>query len=174
MKATPGARLFPVISLQSLASEVISLSSSLTGRSKSTSAAAVDGFNWLRHAQAETFMATLLWSAHVYAARRELVLDLTASTVSFHQVPEWTKCSSREKRKEKKVEKPFYSDSEGESGPTESADSGNLGPWQQHDFFYFNWSPKDVVVWECGWWNIDTKIIQHKYCFSLVFCWDKG
>uniref|UniRef100_A0A8C9RNN6 AP-3 complex subunit beta n=1 Tax=Scleropages formosus TaxID=113540 RepID=A0A8C9RNN6_SCLFO len=41
------------------------------------------------------------------------------------EVPEWTKCSSREKRKEKKVEKPFYSDSEGESGPTESADSGN-------------------------------------------------
>ncbi|XP_047245079.1 AP-3 complex subunit beta-2 isoform X4 [Girardinichthys multiradiatus] len=38
-------------------------------------------------------------------------------------VPEWTKCSSREKRKEKKVEKPFYSDSEGDSGPTESADS---------------------------------------------------
>ncbi|XP_038157250.1 AP-3 complex subunit beta-2 isoform X12 [Cyprinodon tularosa] len=38
-------------------------------------------------------------------------------------VPEWTKCSSREKRKEKKVEKPFYSDSDGESGPTESADS---------------------------------------------------
>ncbi|XP_029378165.1 AP-3 complex subunit beta-2 isoform X5 [Echeneis naucrates] len=38
-------------------------------------------------------------------------------------VPEWTKCSSREKRREKKVEKPFYSDSEGESGPTESADS---------------------------------------------------
>ncbi|XP_058850918.1 AP-3 complex subunit beta-2-like isoform X6 [Acipenser ruthenus] len=37
-------------------------------------------------------------------------------------VPEWTRCSSREKRKEK-VEKPFYSDSEGESGPTESADS---------------------------------------------------
>lgn len=43
------------------------------------------------------------------------------------KVPEWTKCSSREKRKEKKVEKPFYSDSEGESGPTESADSGNIG-----------------------------------------------
>ncbi|XP_074490014.1 AP-3 complex subunit beta-2 isoform X8 [Sebastes fasciatus] len=39
------------------------------------------------------------------------------------EVPEWTKCSSREKRKEKKVDKPFYSDSEGESGPTESADS---------------------------------------------------
>ncbi|XP_069019804.1 AP-3 complex subunit beta-2 isoform X3 [Embiotoca jacksoni] len=41
------------------------------------------------------------------------------------EVPEWTKCSSREKRKEKKVEKPFYSDSEGESGPTESADSAS-------------------------------------------------
>jgi len=40
-------------------------------------------------------------------------------------VPEWTKCSSREKRKEKKADKPFYSDSEGESGPTESADSGD-------------------------------------------------
>ncbi|KAI4826061.1 hypothetical protein KUCAC02_021712, partial [Chaenocephalus aceratus] len=39
------------------------------------------------------------------------------------EVPEWTKCSSREKRKEKKVDKPFYSDSDGESGPTESADS---------------------------------------------------
>ncbi|XP_074862732.1 AP-3 complex subunit beta-2 isoform X2 [Carettochelys insculpta] len=38
------------------------------------------------------------------------------------EVPEWTKCTSRERRKEK-VEKPFYSDSEGESGPTESADS---------------------------------------------------
>ncbi|XP_070619046.1 AP-3 complex subunit beta-2 isoform X2 [Erythrolamprus reginae] len=38
------------------------------------------------------------------------------------EVPEWTKCSSREKRKEK-AEKPFYSDSEGESGATESADS---------------------------------------------------
>ncbi|XP_041964658.1 AP-3 complex subunit beta-2 isoform X4 [Alosa sapidissima] len=41
------------------------------------------------------------------------------------EVPEWTKCSSRDKRKDKKVEKPFYSDSEGESGPTESADSGS-------------------------------------------------
>ncbi|XP_004398314.1 PREDICTED: AP-3 complex subunit beta-2 isoform X1 [Odobenus rosmarus divergens] len=39
----------------------------------------------------------------------------------YAEVPEWTKCSNREKRKEK--EKPFYSDSEGESGPTESADS---------------------------------------------------
>ncbi|KAJ1069597.1 hypothetical protein K5549_006181 [Capra hircus] len=47
------------------------------------------------------------------------------------EVPEWTKCSNREKRKEK--EKPFYSDSEGESGPTESADSGEemgrAGKW---------------------------------------------
>ncbi|KAM4035648.1 AP-3 complex subunit beta-2 isoform 2-T2 [Anomaloglossus baeobatrachus] len=38
------------------------------------------------------------------------------------EVPEWTKCPSREKRKERE-EKPFYSDSDGESGPTESADS---------------------------------------------------
>uniref|UniRef100_A0A8C6U734 AP-3 complex subunit beta n=1 Tax=Neogobius melanostomus TaxID=47308 RepID=A0A8C6U734_9GOBI len=42
------------------------------------------------------------------------------------EVPEWSKCSTREKRKEKKVEKPFYSDSEGESGPTESADSESV------------------------------------------------
>lgn len=50
--------------------------------------------------------------------------DLMAPRPPPHnlQVPEWTKCSNREKRKEK--EKPFYSDSEGESGPTESADSG--------------------------------------------------
>ncbi|XP_055518616.1 AP-3 complex subunit beta-2 isoform X4 [Leucoraja erinacea] len=40
----------------------------------------------------------------------------------WKEVPEWTKPSSREKRKEK-VEKPFYSESEGESEPTESADS---------------------------------------------------
>ncbi|XP_060709527.1 AP-3 complex subunit beta-2 [Hemiscyllium ocellatum] len=38
------------------------------------------------------------------------------------EVSEWTKPIGREKRKEK-VEKPFYSDSEGESEPTESADS---------------------------------------------------
>ncbi len=43
------------------------------------------------------------------------------------QIPDWSKCTSRKDRKEKKVEKPFYSDSEGESGPTESADSGNCG-----------------------------------------------
>ncbi|XP_072881051.1 AP-3 complex subunit beta-2 isoform X4 [Hemitrygon akajei] len=40
----------------------------------------------------------------------------------WREVPEWTKPSGREKRKEK-VEKPFYSESEGESEPTESADS---------------------------------------------------
>ncbi|XP_073724587.1 AP-3 complex subunit beta-2 isoform X7 [Misgurnus anguillicaudatus] len=39
------------------------------------------------------------------------------------EIPDWSKCPSRKDRKEKKVEKPFYSDSEGESGPTESADS---------------------------------------------------
>ncbi|XP_052452819.1 AP-3 complex subunit beta-2 isoform X6 [Carassius gibelio] len=38
-------------------------------------------------------------------------------------IPDWSKCTSRKDRKEKKVEKPFYSDSDGESGPTESADS---------------------------------------------------
>ncbi|XP_067236237.1 AP-3 complex subunit beta-2 isoform X9 [Chanodichthys erythropterus] len=38
-------------------------------------------------------------------------------------IPDWSKCTSRKDRKEKKAEKPFYSDSEGESGPTESADS---------------------------------------------------
>ncbi|XP_029107696.1 AP-3 complex subunit beta-2 [Scleropages formosus] len=51
----------------------------------------------------------------------ETVLD---PVLAFRQVPEWTKSSSREKRKEKKkVEKPFYSDSEDESRLTESADS---------------------------------------------------
>uniref|UniRef100_A0A8C2AJ40 AP-3 complex subunit beta n=1 Tax=Cyprinus carpio TaxID=7962 RepID=A0A8C2AJ40_CYPCA len=43
------------------------------------------------------------------------------------EIPDWSKCTSRKDRKEKKTEKPFYSDSEGESGPTESADSGNCG-----------------------------------------------
>ncbi|XP_061629373.1 AP-3 complex subunit beta-2 isoform X5 [Phyllopteryx taeniolatus] len=51
------------------------------------------------------------------------VFSLLERVTTLTSVPEWTKCSSREKRKEKKVEKPFYSDSEGESGPTESADS---------------------------------------------------
>uniref|UniRef100_A0A8C3XZW3 AP-3 complex subunit beta n=1 Tax=Catharus ustulatus TaxID=91951 RepID=A0A8C3XZW3_CATUS len=49
-------------------------------------------------------------------------VEVSLSNAHISQVPEWTKCTSREKRKEK-VEKPFYSDSEGESGPTESADS---------------------------------------------------
>lgn len=70
-------------------------------------------------------MATLLCSVHTPApARRVLRRRAADCFCSLRQVPEWTKCSSREKRKEKKVEKPFYSDSEGESGPTESADSG--------------------------------------------------
>uniref|UniRef100_A0A668TS89 AP-3 complex subunit beta n=1 Tax=Oreochromis aureus TaxID=47969 RepID=A0A668TS89_OREAU len=50
-------------------------------------------------------------------------VEVKESVRAVGTVPEWTKCSSREKRKEKKVEKPFYTDSEGESGPTESADS---------------------------------------------------
>ncbi|KAJ8417941.1 hypothetical protein AAFF_G00227840 [Aldrovandia affinis] len=41
----------------------------------------------------------------------------------WREVPEWTKRGGREKKTEKKVEKPFYSDSDGDSGPTESADS---------------------------------------------------
>uniref|UniRef100_A0A672QGP2 AP-3 complex subunit beta n=1 Tax=Sinocyclocheilus grahami TaxID=75366 RepID=A0A672QGP2_SINGR len=39
------------------------------------------------------------------------------------EIPDWSKCTSRKDRKEKKLDKPFYSDSEGDSGPTESADS---------------------------------------------------
>ncbi|XP_037539015.1 AP-3 complex subunit beta-2 [Nematolebias whitei] len=54
---------------------------------------------------------------------KESVFTLLERVTTLTSVPEWTKCSSREKRKEKKAEKPFYSDSEGESGPTESADS---------------------------------------------------
>ncbi|XP_019896061.1 AP-3 complex subunit beta-2 isoform X4 [Esox lucius] len=56
---------------------------------------------------------------------KESVITLLERVTTLTSVPEWTKCSSREKRKEKKVEKPFYSDSEGESGPTESADSAS-------------------------------------------------
>ncbi|XP_077939301.1 AP-3 complex subunit beta-2 isoform X10 [Gasterosteus aculeatus] len=54
---------------------------------------------------------------------KDSVFALLERVTTLTSVPEWTKCSSREKRKEKRVEKPFYSDSEGESGPTESADS---------------------------------------------------
>ncbi|KAM9754239.1 AP-3 complex subunit beta-2 isoform 13-T13 [Menidia menidia] len=57
------------------------------------------------------------------SVRNVEVFALLERVTTLTSVPEWTKCSSREKRKEKKVEKPFYSDSEGESGPTESADS---------------------------------------------------
>ncbi|CDQ58495.1 unnamed protein product [Oncorhynchus mykiss] len=53
------------------------------------------------------------------------VITLLERVTTLTSVPEWTKCSSREKRKEKKADKPFYSDSEGESGPTESADSAS-------------------------------------------------
>ncbi|XP_072292131.1 AP-3 complex subunit beta-2 isoform X1 [Eucyclogobius newberryi] len=54
---------------------------------------------------------------------KESVFALLERVTTLTSVPEWSKCSAREKRKEKKVEKPFYSDSEEESGPTESADS---------------------------------------------------
>ncbi|XP_053092687.1 AP-3 complex subunit beta-2 isoform X11 [Pangasianodon hypophthalmus] len=58
---------------------------------------------------------------------QEEVIDTSEGRIGllgdWREVPEWTKCTSRKERKEKKVEKPFYSDSEGESGPTESADS---------------------------------------------------
>ncbi|XP_038157241.1 AP-3 complex subunit beta-2 isoform X3 [Cyprinodon tularosa] len=57
------------------------------------------------------------------SVRNVEVFALLERVTTLTSVPEWTKCSSREKRKEKKVEKPFYSDSDGESGPTESADS---------------------------------------------------
>ncbi|XP_077939303.1 AP-3 complex subunit beta-2 isoform X12 [Gasterosteus aculeatus] len=57
------------------------------------------------------------------SVRNVEVFALLERVTTLTSVPEWTKCSSREKRKEKRVEKPFYSDSEGESGPTESADS---------------------------------------------------
>ncbi|XP_074490012.1 AP-3 complex subunit beta-2 isoform X6 [Sebastes fasciatus] len=57
------------------------------------------------------------------SVRNVEVFTLLERVTTLTSVPEWTKCSSREKRKEKKVDKPFYSDSEGESGPTESADS---------------------------------------------------
>ncbi|XP_051545157.1 AP-3 complex subunit beta-2-like isoform X6 [Myxocyprinus asiaticus] len=51
------------------------------------------------------------------------VIRLLERVTTLTSIPDWSKCTSRKDRKEKKVEKPFYSDSEGESGPTESADS---------------------------------------------------
>uniref|UniRef100_A0A8C7L7N0 AP-3 complex subunit beta n=1 Tax=Oncorhynchus kisutch TaxID=8019 RepID=A0A8C7L7N0_ONCKI len=59
------------------------------------------------------------------SVRNVEVITLLERVTTLTSVPEWTKCSSREKRKEKKADKPFYSDSEGESGPTESADSAS-------------------------------------------------
>ncbi|KAK2866912.1 hypothetical protein Q8A67_025029 [Cirrhinus molitorella] len=54
---------------------------------------------------------------------KDSVIRLLERVTTLTSIPEWSKCTSRKDRKEKKVEKPFYSDSEGESGPTESADS---------------------------------------------------
>ncbi|XP_063052371.1 AP-3 complex subunit beta-2 [Engraulis encrasicolus] len=56
---------------------------------------------------------------------KDSVIKLLERVTTLTSVPEWTKCSGRDKRKDKKADKPFYSDSEGESGPTESADSGS-------------------------------------------------
>lgn len=69
-------------------------------------------------------------------------------------MPEWTKCSSREKRKEKKVEKPFYSDSEGESGPTESADSGELAASGGYIQFKYRSPQFDVSLWIKVTWRL--------------------
>uniref|UniRef100_A0A8C2I1Z0 AP-3 complex subunit beta n=1 Tax=Cyprinus carpio TaxID=7962 RepID=A0A8C2I1Z0_CYPCA len=57
------------------------------------------------------------------SVRNVEVITLLERVTTLTSIPDWSKCSSRKDRKEKKVEKPFYSDSEGESGPTESADS---------------------------------------------------
>ncbi|XP_073669354.1 AP-3 complex subunit beta-2 isoform X4 [Paramisgurnus dabryanus] len=54
---------------------------------------------------------------------KDSVIRLLERVATLTSIPDWSKCPSRKDRKEKKVEKPFYSDSEGESGPTESADS---------------------------------------------------
>ncbi|XP_059391915.1 AP-3 complex subunit beta-2-like [Carassius carassius] len=61
------------------------------------------------------------------SVRNVEVIRLLERVTTLTSIPDWSKCTSRKNRKEKKVEKPFYSDSEGESGPTESADSGNCG-----------------------------------------------
>ncbi|XP_073687890.1 AP-3 complex subunit beta-2 isoform X6 [Garra rufa] len=57
------------------------------------------------------------------SVRNVEVIRLLERVTTLTSIPDWSKCTSRKDRKEKKVEKPFYSDSEGESGPTESADS---------------------------------------------------
>ncbi|XP_048829268.1 LOW QUALITY PROTEIN: AP-3 complex subunit beta-2-like [Brienomyrus brachyistius] len=43
----------------------------------------------------------------------------------WREAPDWSKTSEKKKKKEKKAERAFYSDSEGEYGPTESANSGS-------------------------------------------------
>lgn len=82
---------------------------------------------------------------------------LTVSFCLLCQVPEWTKCSSREKRKEKKVEKPFYSDSEGESGPTESADSGNV-----QGLLLVEWGAMNVCC--CMWVSVNSGAVRRLKC----------
>ncbi|XP_052452816.1 AP-3 complex subunit beta-2 isoform X4 [Carassius gibelio] len=57
------------------------------------------------------------------SVRNVEVIRLLERVTTLTSIPDWSKCTSRKDRKEKKVEKPFYSDSDGESGPTESADS---------------------------------------------------
>uniref|UniRef100_A0A8C2AI83 AP-3 complex subunit beta n=1 Tax=Cyprinus carpio TaxID=7962 RepID=A0A8C2AI83_CYPCA len=57
------------------------------------------------------------------SVRNVEVIRLLERVTTLTSIPDWSKCTSRKDRKEKKTEKPFYSDSEGESGPTESADS---------------------------------------------------
>ncbi|XP_048015089.1 AP-3 complex subunit beta-2 isoform X4 [Megalobrama amblycephala] len=57
------------------------------------------------------------------SVRNVEVIRLLERVTTLTSIPDWSKCTSRKDRKEKKAEKPFYSDSEGESGPTESADS---------------------------------------------------
>ncbi|XP_077066279.1 AP-3 complex subunit beta-2 isoform X7 [Siphateles boraxobius] len=57
------------------------------------------------------------------SVRNVEVIRLLERVTTLTSIPDWSKCTSRKDRKEKKVEKPFYPDSDGESGPTESADS---------------------------------------------------
>ncbi|XP_026058164.1 AP-3 complex subunit beta-2-like isoform X2 [Carassius auratus] len=57
------------------------------------------------------------------SVRNVEVIRLLERVTTLTSIPDWSKCTSRKDRKEKKAEKPFYSDSDGESGPTESADS---------------------------------------------------
>uniref|UniRef100_A0A672QGQ7 AP-3 complex subunit beta n=1 Tax=Sinocyclocheilus grahami TaxID=75366 RepID=A0A672QGQ7_SINGR len=57
------------------------------------------------------------------SVRNVEVIRLLERVTTLTSIPDWSKCTSRKDRKEKKLDKPFYSDSEGDSGPTESADS---------------------------------------------------